>query len=49
MYQIGTSRRRRQRHLVNGIEASQCSHNQINTHDHDDEVGLAMSDEYIII
>ena len=42
MYKIGTSRRRRQRHLVNGIEASQWSGNQSNTHE---EVGLAMSDE----
>ena len=47
MYKIGTSRRRRQRHLVNGIEASQWARNESNTHDH--EVGLAMSDEYIII
>ena len=42
VYKIGTSRRRRQRHLVNVIEASHWSRNQRNTHD---EVGLAMSDE----
>ena len=34
---------------MNGIEASQWARNESNTHDHDYEVGLAMSDEYIII
>ena len=42
VYEIGTSRRRRQRHLVNGKEALQWSRYQSNTHD---EVVLAMSDE----